>query len=326
MEELFNEVVSFWGIDSVKSITKEYKYIKNENDKNVWSINNDYILKITKEEKEMKINVIMACLLAREQIPAQRVVTLKNGGLYLYHKGNYYGLFTRIKGELIKDIFKGNYLHNGYYIGSSIGWLHHGLNNITEELCYSKVLLNADLPTELKKWLSATLTEFFDEFMYPKEEEDKLFKIFDELRERFAVQYKDLPRHAIHRELRLENLLFSDDKLSGYIDFELSEINARIFDICHLSTALLTQVFEDEINRELWKDFNKELLKGYNSKVKLLDIEKEDIPLMIYEIQVVRIAYFYEKGMIREAKKAVRVLIWLYDLFNKEDYKILSVA
>lgn len=326
MEELFNEVLSFWGIDSVKSITKEYKFIKNENEKNVWSINNEYILKITQEEKEMKINVIMACLLAREQIPAQRVVTLKNGGLYLYHKGSYYGLFTRIKGEILKDIFKGDYLHNGYYIGSSIGWLHHGLNNMTDELCYSKVLLNVDLPNEQRGWLTVTFTDFFENVKLPKEEEDKLFIIFDELRERFASQYKELPRHAIHRELRLENLLFLNDKLSGYIDFELSEINARIFDICHLGTALLSQVFEDEKKRELWKSFNRELVRGYNSKVKLLKLEKEDIPLMSYEIQVVRIAYFYEKGMINESKKAIKVLLWLYDLVNKEEYNFLNAV
>lgn len=324
MEELISEVLSFWGIDTITSITKEYKFIKNSIDKNVWSINNEYILKSTEEEKEMKVNVIMACLLAREQIPAQRVVTLKNGRLYVYYKGRYYGVFTKIKGELIKDYFEGEYLPRAAYIGKSIGWLHHGLKYMTDELSYNKVFFNIDLTEEIRELLVSRLSSFVERVTLPNDEFNRLMIVFKSLEQNFSYLYKSIPRHVIHRELGIENLLFLNRELTGYIDFELSEVNVRLLDICYFSMSLLSFVFKDEVKRVKWLDFNKELFKAYNTKINLTENEIMCIPFMFYEIQVINIAKFYEVGNIDDAKKSVEVVNWLYKLFNENEYMVFN--
>ncbi|OOM81514.1 homoserine kinase [Clostridium puniceum] len=51
--------------------------------------------------------------------------------------------------------------------------------------------------------------------------------------------YNKLQRQLIHRDLHLGNFLFNNCEFSGYIDFDLSQKNIRIFDICYFLLRLL---------------------------------------------------------------------------------------
>lgn len=52
--------------------------------------------------------------------------------------------------------------------------------------------------------------------------------------------YDRLPRQLIHRDVHFGNFLFDHGEFSGYIDFDLSQKNIRIFDICYFLTGLLS--------------------------------------------------------------------------------------
>ncbi len=49
--------------------------------------------------------------------------------------------------------------------------------------------------------------------------------------ERMHAAFKEtvhpLPRQIIHRDMHLSNVIFKDDKLEGFIDFEILENNVK---------------------------------------------------------------------------------------------------
>ena len=66
-----------------------------------------------------------------------------------------------------------------------------------------------------------------------------------EVMEKYVAQfgdfYKELPRQIIHRDPNPSNIILTKDKW-GFIDFELREENAQIFDPCYI----LSETFEEE--------------------------------------------------------------------------------
>ena len=126
-----------------------------------------------------------------------------------------------------------------------------------------------------------------------------------EAMEKYAAQfcdlYRDLPRQVIHRDPNPSNIILAKDKW-GFIDFELSEENARIFDPCYAATAILSETFEEGNEDKLltWVEVMKEIMYGYDSVVKLSDAEKKAIPYMILVNQFVSTAFFAGKDKYEE--------------------------
>ena len=82
-------------------------------------------------------------------------------------------------------------------------------------------------------------------------------------------------------------------KLAGFIDFELSERNIRIFDPCYVATAILSESFAENDNHKLqkWLAIFRNIIAGYDSVCNLSDEERQAIPYVIYSIQMIFVAY-----------------------------------
>ena len=84
----------------------------------------------------------------------------------------------------------------------------------------------------------------------------------------------------------------------GFIDFELSERNVRIYDPCYAATAVLSETFGADNDR--WLDILHDILNGYDSVVKLTEQEKKAIPYVILANQFVCVAWFAEQEKYAE--------------------------
>ena len=126
----------------------------------------------------------------------------------------------------------------------------------------------------------------------------------DDIAEQFKKLYKSLPRQIIHRDPNPGNIILAKDKW-GFIDFELSEKNARIFDPCYAATAILSESFEDGNEEKIftWIEIMEEIMYGYDSVVKMTDAEKEAIPCMILANQFIATAFFAGKDKFAELYK-----------------------
>ena len=131
--------------------------------------------------------------------------------------------------------------------------------------------------------------------------------------------YDALPRQIIHRDPNPSNIIVSRDKW-GFIDFELSERNARIFDPCYAATAILSETFEEgnEAKLDKWTGIMKEILYGYDSVVRMNAEEKEAVPYMILTNQLISTAWFADKDKYRDLYETnLKMTRWIIRNFDK---------
>ena len=199
----------------------------------------------------------------------------------------YFTLTRKVEGERVmaSGLYLDDYKEKARFIGEIVGQLDLALAKI------DTIADEADLGKSVREWAVPALKGKID--MNP------------EAMEKYAAQfcdlYRDLPRQVIHRDPNPSNIILAKDKW-GFIDFELSEENARIFDPCYAATAILSETFEEGNEDKLltWVEVMKEIMYGYDSVVKLTDAEKKAIPYMILANQFVSTAFFAGKDKYEE--------------------------
>ncbi|NLC68859.1 MAG: phosphotransferase [Clostridiaceae bacterium] len=141
---------------------------------------------------------------------------------------------------------------------------------------------------------------------------------FNNFTESFGKLYDKLPKQLIHRDPNPSNILFDGDAVSGFIDFDLSEINVRLWDACYCATGILSEASDEAY--EKWLDILGGILNGYDLEGKLAQEEKQAVYYVICSIQVICIAYFEKHDMYRELAKTNRQMLQ-FIVHNKERIK-----
>ena len=191
-----------------------------------------------------------------------------------------------------------DYAGRARFIGEIVGWLDKALSDI------DTVADEADTFSAVKTW---ALPKISAELGIDADFEKEFLNVFEDL-------YKSLPRQVIHRDPNPSNIIVSDEKW-GFIDFELSERNVRIFDPCYAATAILSETFEDGNSEKFmkWISVMKEIITGYDSVVKLTENEKRAVPYVILANQFISTAFFSDKDRYKELyevnKKMTRCII-----------------
>lgn len=125
--------------------------------------------------------------------------------------------------------------------------------------------------------------------------------------------YEALPRQLIHRDFHPGNLVFTDGQLGGILDFDRVRIGIRLFDLCYLSTAVLSDGFSDPKKREGWLSFVQDLIRGYGTVEPLQKTEGHVFLYIIYLIQLLFIAYHLDEGNTKLADLNLGILLWIYE-------------
>lgn len=296
------EVLSNWDIP-VESIQDIY-YNKNGMIKdNSWTINNDLLLKVGTNIQQLKSHLKISQLLNESGIQASVPIVTKENQAYYVDNDIYYYLSKKLDGTPIEsgDCYRGDYLNKAIIMGNMIGKLHLVLDSLNDELLIREVdfyetLINWAIP-KTKNILNLDET-FYQDYI-----------------EEFHSIYAELKKQVIHRNPNPSNIIVKEGNLLGFTDFNFTEINVRIFDPCYLSTAILSESFEDNDEDKLlkWTHIYKNIMKGYDEIVTLTPFEKKAIPYIIYGIQFIFITYLDNKSedhtQMRETNK--KMLMWL---------------
>ena len=202
-------------------------------------------------------------------------------------------------------MYEGDFQSKARYLGEIIGQLHLILQKQDKEVICNEPNLYESIRDwaipETKKYMTIP-NSFYDDYL-----------------ENFEKLYVCLPKHIIHRDPNPSNIIMKDGRLAGFIDFELSERNVRIFDPCYAATAILSESFaENDCDKlQKWLAIFKNIITGYDSVCKLSDEEKQAIPYVIYSIQMICIAYF--SSMDKYVDLSIvnqKMLMWFLD--NKD--------
>lgn len=295
-----NEILIKWGLSDIP-VKQIYS--------SAWQIGDDYILKSGVNLDWLNNNLSVIKALSESNIPVAEIIKTVDSQDYLIKDNTYFFLSKKIKGNHITDIYSDNYKELSYSIGQVISRLHIAFRQCQSKLpCYDN-----NFYEEIIGWVSQT---FQDKKIVsiPK-------YILDECTLELREFYPRLPRQLIHRDIHLGNMLFEDNKLTGYIDFDLSQINARIFDLCYMLSGFLIDNIKDETKTEKWFDIMYSLVNGYSSTISLTHDEKKAIPMMMVAIEILFVAYFTNMNDIPHADGAAEIALWLWKNKEKISFK-----
>lgn len=278
--EKITEILKNWGLEGEK-ISDIGSQLLEEKERNVFYVGEDLVIKGTDNLGALQNYITLLEVLANSHLPVVPPIETNKGRKYIEDGGMYFSVAQRVKGETIniQELYEGDYTAKAQYIGEIIGNLHQALKSCEEINCHEEDLFKTVTNWAIPKCrdLQALYGDFFREYI-----------------EVFGKLYPKLPKQIIHRDLNPGNILLAEGKLSGFIDFELSERNIRVFDPCYAATAILSTSFaeEDTEKNRKWLAIYQNIIDGYDQIAKLSQEEKSALPYVIFSIQLICMAYF----------------------------------
>lgn len=273
-----------------------YEGTGNKND-NACYVGEAFVLKYTANLGKVKRHTQLTKAIEGIGLLAAAPIPTKGGQEYVQDGEMYFYLTKRLPGTQLAASRFGE--GDGRFVGEIIGQLHLALGKIQD--CVSE----ADLLATVRDWAlpkSKEAMNLSDSFCM-------------EYLSTFADLYPGLPRQIIHRDPNPGNIICADDRW-GFIDFELAERNARIYDPCYAATAVLSETFGP--NNEGWLGVYRDIICGYDSVAHLTDEERKAIPYVLLANQFVCVAWFAEQDKYAELFEInKRMSAWLIERFEE---------
>lgn len=283
MKETIEQILPLWGIES-GHLSQIYP--------SAWEIDRSYVIKVYNDRKAMETNIKISEVLLNCAIPVAETVLTKTGEKYVEYKNTYFLMSKKLPGSNISDIKDRK---TAWEMGRAIAKLHGAFLKCEREVEF----WDNSLLKEMKGWIRESL-------------ENNEWKILSEEDYSKAVGwlesvYDRLPVQLIHRDVHFGNFLFFEGNLSGYIDFDLSQRNIRIFDICYFLAGLSAEEEDDAFTKTEWIESVKSVIAGYESISDLSEEEKNAIPCVMECIEILFVAYFIRVNDTKRADDAYNV-------------------
>lgn len=244
----------------------------------VWQIGKDYVLKVYTEPESLKRNLMINRHLDSMGIPVGKIICTTDGGQYVEADGQFFFVSQKLQGSNIISLKFDN--KTAETMGEIIARLHIAFESLEDKV----ELWQGSLLDEIKGWVRDSFEKSGFEII------DR--EAYESVVKNLEKSYEKLPLGLIHRDVHFGNFLFHNKKFSGYIDFDLSQKNIRIFDLCYFSLSVLSEKEKFEINKEKWFEFAKNVFAGYNKIIPLTEQEKESVVFVMECIELLFLAYF----------------------------------
>ena len=188
--------------------------------------------------------------------------------------------------------------------GSTLGRLHSALADYGSQAEFP----GFDLFHEVSSYAWPAAQSYSSEKFH-----HRLHDLEETISTKLVNPYEVLPRQLVHRDFHPRNLVFQDQQLVGILNFDRVRIGIRVFDLCYLSTAVLSSSFADPKKREEWPSFVQELIKGYGTVQPLERTEGHVFLYITYLIQLLFLADHLDAGDTKGADLSLGILFWIYD-------------
>lgn len=299
-----SEILKHWNLEK-EPISDIYYEGSGQKSDNAFYVGEGYILKFTVNFKKMKNEIALSCAMESASLMASTLIMTADGREYVQDGELFFYVTRRVSGTpmVSHNFYEGDYAAKARFVGEIIGQLHLILSRV-------EVLVNdVNLYKDVKNWALPKAKEILS---IPE-------PFCREYLEKFGELYNNLPKQIIHRNPNPSTIIVSQDKW-GFIDFELSERNLRIYDPCYAATAVLCETYDEKDQEKLcrWVDIYRNIIWGYDSVVKLTDEEKRAIPYVVMANQAVCVAWFSEQEKyvdVFEANKSMTK--WLLSVFEE---------
>lgn len=298
------EMLKYWNLENETITDIYYEGSGNRND-NAYYVGDKYVIKFTANLGKLKKHIELSKSLENVGLFAATPLKTVNSEEYIRDDELYFYLTKRLDGSqmMSSDMYEGDFKSKARFVGEIIGQLHLALKHV------EAVVNDTNLYESVKNWAMPKTKEIL-----------KLSDSFcNDYCNTFGTLYEHLPRQIIHRDPNPGNIICNQEKW-GFIDFELSEKNLRIFDACYAATAILSESFtqSDYDMLEKWIEVYKNIIYGYDSVVSLSDAERKAIPYVLLSNQLICIAWFSEQDKYKDIFEAnVKMTEWMIEVWNR---------
>lgn len=298
------DVLKHWKLEN-ESISDVYHEGNGEKNNRAFYVGKNFVLKFSKNYDEVKNAIVLCNSIKDAGVCISSPIKTTDGRTCVQDDELFFYVTRRISGTQMTahNFYEEDYAAKARFVGEIIGQLHL-------ILCQAKTSVNdVNLYESVKNWAlpkSKDILSLSESFCR------------DYLNE-FGKLYDELPKQIIHRDPNPSNIIVSQDEW-GFIDFELSEKNLRIYDPCYAAVAILSEGFDEKDQAKLskWLEIYRNILLGYDSVVKLTNEECVALPYAVMANQLISTAWFSEQDKytdIFETNK--RMTQWLITIFDE---------
>ncbi|PEY40380.1 aminoglycoside phosphotransferase [Bacillus cereus] len=263
----------------------------------------NYILKEKGSIKQLLAETNVLNQLAQKDIRVQKLLKTRGNESYILQDDKYYCMYEYVEGNVVEVKLVENLKVLGNIIGNEVAKLHQALCSTN----HADEFLERNLYNVIYDWATPILKS-------SEQVHSEIIQTMNQLQKDFKDAVILLPRQLIHRDMHLSNLIFKKDEFQGFIDFELVEINVRVFDLCYCFTSILSEVFCDEQLRSDWLYIVRNIFEGYHKQNPLSEAEIQAIWYVMLGIQVIFITYFVQSAELLKLNE--EMFFWI--LTNKE--------
>ncbi len=289
MEEKIKQILPLWGLED-SHMAQIYP--------SAWEINGLYVLKVYSDRNRLERNLKISSVLLECGIPAAEAVPAETGESYVEFQDTYFVMTKKLPGDNLTDIKDKKLARE---MGCAMARLHKAFQKCEKEIPF----WDNSLLKEMKGWIRENL---MNNGWQPVSEGEYTRAV-----EQLESVYETLPKQLIHRDVHFGNFLFHESRFSGYIDFDLSQKNIRIFDLCYFLAGLLAEETREAFTRAEWLENVQAVMEGYESVTRLTEAEKEAACCVMECIEILFAAYFTGKQDTKLAEDAYRIFCFIRD-------------
>lgn len=301
------EILSKWELEGALKIEPTFKAGGAMQSGDTWQVGEQFIFKTGKAIAGLRGHIAISRALEEEGMEASCPVPTKEGEDFVVEGDRFYVVTKRIPGAFLspKERYEKHRGKIGMQYGEAIGLLHQALLAQDESLEVN----DTNMLDVVMKWAMPQTRKVLEQWGCPLPE-----MFYENYIEVFPKLYEKLPRQVIHRDANPSNILFKDGKITGFIDFNISERNIRLLDPCYCATGILSEAGEIEDGFDKWPEILQGIMDGYDKVVNLTDAEKQAIPYVIYSIQMIFIAWLIDHEVYKDcALQNRKMLIWIWE-------------
>jgi len=299
-EQKLREILTNWDILQSFPIRGVQIIDGSRTSENMWAVGDEYMLK-TGEREALAKSVRVQKALAAQGFESTRLIPTRFGEDYADGEQMFI-LMQNLAGEPLAkaERFGENRREFGMKYGKSLARLHTVLAHVEPDI----------MPDEFELYKS--ITEWAIPNVRKQNEQWKLGlrdAFFDDYIEAFGVLCPKLPRQLIHRDPNPTNILFAGGEVTGFREFDLSERNMRLWDVCYCATGILSEWRGVDDIYDKWLPILDGIIRGYDSENPLTADEKASVYYVICSIQLTCVAYFESIDEFRELAKTNREML-----------------
>ncbi|MED1107958.1 phosphotransferase enzyme family protein [Bacillus paramycoides] len=260
----------------------------------------NYVLKKKGDLDQIIAEIKLLTILSKHNIKVQQPLKTLEGEYFILYEDTYYCMYEYLIGNApeVKDIARLKVLTSD--IGKEIAKLHQALSKLNTEVQF----IERNLYMDIYKWAIPTIEE-------SQIANSKVIQLMKQLKPEMEEILPSLPKQIIHRDTHLSNLVFEKNSFTGFLDFEIAEVNVKIFDICYCLTSILSELFTDEKLKNQWFSLIKPMIEGYNNQNPLTQEERSALWHVMLGIQVIFMTYFISSPEILKINQDM--FLWIYE-------------